>query len=250
MKGPRWSKEEIGLLYVCAESMSQAEAAKRIGRSVGAVADKARALGFRWHQECWTARDIAATAGCAHHTAIRMIRILWPDKRPQCAGARGRYLLTPEQAERVIRVIKGTRKRRHQQIEAGKKSQARTAMRKRIQHPRKQRPSRVQIERQTGPGGTRYAARIDHRLMIDARTEAAAWFRTATEAEAEAHWCLACRHLDAAGWKGLGRYYDSGTAPDDQTAIDLGDLGFVGDDLRLTAAGRAVGRRYVTEWRR
>lgn len=117
-------------------------------------------------------------------------------------------------------------------------------MRKRIQHPRKQRPSRVQIETQTGQLGTRYAARIDQRLMVDKQTGHPPWFDSATEAETEALWCLCCKTLDAQGWNGLQTIDLLGTIPLDDVVIDLFELGLLNDSFDLTETGRTMASLY------
>lgn len=118
-------------------------------------------------------------------------------------------------------------------------------MRKRIQHHRGQRPSRVQLVRFRAPGqgvnetGKLVGANVDGEPLVWAVSGERATFDTPKQAEREALFALACRHLDAAAWAAL-RAKASAQAIDDLAFVDLLELGLIDDDGKLNAAGAMV----------
>lgn len=122
-------------------------------------------------------------------------------------------------------------------------------MRKRIQHPRKQKPSRVQVAREKHAGSIFFTANVDGKLLrwADGPTKGeAAAFESAEEAEREALFALACRYLDAAAWQALQAIPEGGDH-DAMATIDLLDLGLADDDGTINDAGRLVLERLAAD---
>lgn len=119
----QWTADEVRNLYRYAETVSQKVAAKRLGRTAKSVSGKARALGLRWRQGFWNYTTIAAEVGCSPSTARRLAQILCPDGVPQTStGCASRVLLDYETAQRIVRVLRKTRRHRQHKIRAGKAS--------------------------------------------------------------------------------------------------------------------------------
>jgi hypothetical protein len=117
-------------------------------------------------------------------------------------------------------------------------------MRKRIQHPRKQRPSRVQI----ACDGHSFTARVDMKPLVWKDGERAgqlAVFASPKRAEREALFALASRYLDGETWPALMRLCLEGARPTDLVLVDLLELGLVNDDGGINAVGRMVARRFL-----
>ncbi|MBT8428287.1 MAG: hypothetical protein KJN79_00095 [Gammaproteobacteria bacterium] len=98
----RWTDAEIGRLLRYSRTMSQADAARKIGRSLPAVSQKAHRLGIIWRQGTVSPKKLAAELGCVAATIQRIIAALWPDSPPcyETHSAR-RYVLTHQQAQQV-----------------------------------------------------------------------------------------------------------------------------------------------------
>lgn len=125
MGGRRWTQTEINRLYDYAVTCSQQRAAQLLDRTWYEVSRKALSLGIRWRQGCTGLAELARELGCSAMTVRRAVLILFADRPPYyCSGKARRYLLTDDQADRVRAVIKGTRKVRGAQIEAGRRSAA------------------------------------------------------------------------------------------------------------------------------
>jgi len=127
-------------------------------------------------------------------------------------------------------------------------------MRKRIQHPRKQQPSRVQLERVRTPAqgvnetGRWFSANVDMKPLIwntPSMRGVVAVFARREVAEREALFALACRYLEPATWAELVKLYRYRKRPSDLALIDLGELGLVDDNFKINRAGRLVARRYL-----
>lgn len=120
--GRRWTQTDIANLYTYAETVSQQEAADRLGRTWQAVAQKAKDMGIRWRRGSWNYTSIAREVGCSATSVRRLVRILLaPIPGYGADGSPGRrVMLTDKQAERVIRVLRGARRFRGVQIRAGK----------------------------------------------------------------------------------------------------------------------------------
>lgn len=127
-------------------------------------------------------------------------------------------------------------------------------MRKRIQHPRKQKPSRVQIVRVRTPAqgvnetGRWFAANVDMKPLIwntPSMCGTVAVFARRDLAEREALFALACKCLEPATWPELIRMHLYGRRPGDLALIDLLELGLVDDNFKINRAGRLVARRYL-----
>lgn len=116
----RWTHEEEVKLYEYAVTIGQPEAAKLLGRSIYSVAQKCRLMGIKWRQGFWNLSSIAKEVGCSKHTVKRLIGIIYPDKNFfYISGNNKRYTIEHEEAERIIRILKGTRKSRQRHIRAG-----------------------------------------------------------------------------------------------------------------------------------
>ena len=116
----RWTKEEELSLYEYSVTMGQHEAAEILGRSFDSVTHKANALGIRWRQGCWNLSKIATEVGCSKNTVKRLIKILYPDRRMfYVSRGHRRYIIEDKDAERIIRVLRGTRSHRAGRIRGG-----------------------------------------------------------------------------------------------------------------------------------
>lgn len=123
--GRVWTEREVYYLYGYAEKITQAEAARRLGRTRIAVASKVRVLGIKWRQGTPNFTAIAREVGCSPSTVKRMAEILLHDEVPHCGtpGTTGhRALLDWETADRITRVLRKTLKQRQQHVLAGIKS--------------------------------------------------------------------------------------------------------------------------------
>ena len=121
MPRKEWSAAEIQRLYGYAETITQREAGKRLGRTWQSVAAKARAIGIRWRQGTWSLWAIAREVGCSPQTAGRMVEILHPDGVPDVGSGSGRrVMLGYDEGIRVIDVLRRTRVFRADKIRAGK----------------------------------------------------------------------------------------------------------------------------------
>lgn len=123
--GRLWTRYEIYKLLEFSVQMSQAQAARRLGRSKTAVASKVRAMGIRWRKSVTSYFAIAKEVGCSPQTVQRMAHILLHDEVPTHKGAKKnglRALLSYEDAQRIKSVLLKSRKVRKQNIEAGRKS--------------------------------------------------------------------------------------------------------------------------------
>ena len=121
--GRPWDPSDVYLLYGYAETMSQFEAAKRLGRTYTALIQKTAQLGIRWRQGYTNFSRIARGIGCSPQTVKRVAEILYPEGIPSY-GTPGttsyRPLLDFEKEQRIVKVILASRERRHKLILAGK----------------------------------------------------------------------------------------------------------------------------------
>ena len=132
--GRIWTPQEVSRLYSYAETISQHEAARRLGRTRSAVSSKVRMLGIRWRQGYPNYTAIAREVGCSPSTVQRMARILLHDEVPhygQEGTTSNRTILDFDTAERIKQVLKRTLKQRRQHVLAGIRGQELRRKRKR-----------------------------------------------------------------------------------------------------------------------
>jgi len=121
MKGPAWTRREVYRLLIYAETVSQAEAAKRLGRSLWSVQTKARLMGVRWRQGRESLAALAREMKCSETTVAKLAAVLFWDERVHSGRQNGRrYHLTFEQAERLRAVLARNLKRHAAHRAAGK----------------------------------------------------------------------------------------------------------------------------------
>lgn len=117
----RWTRQEELKLYQYSEITGKSEAARLLGRPVSSVFSKCRSLGIRWGQGFWNLAKIADKVGCSRNTVKRLVDILYPDKKIfYVCGKRRFYIIGHQDAEKIIRILNGTRKHRKNYVKAGK----------------------------------------------------------------------------------------------------------------------------------
>jgi len=119
MNGRPWSKRDTWELLEYAQHMSQAEAAKRLRRTVRGVEQKMKGMVEVWRGRCVSAQSLARELGCAGHTVTAVAQAL--GVRTTGRGPGRRYLLDLADAERVKSVLARKFTRHAQHREAGRR---------------------------------------------------------------------------------------------------------------------------------
>jgi hypothetical protein len=98
-----WSEKEVSYLEMNLHRLSLAVLARRLGRSITAVALKAKRLGIKKSDEGYTARSLAQALGVDDHKVVHWIRLgLLRASRRNSGRPRDLYLITDRAVKRFV----------------------------------------------------------------------------------------------------------------------------------------------------
>jgi hypothetical protein len=98
-----WSEREIAYLEANLSRLSLAVLAKKLERSLTAVALKAKRLGIKKSDEGYTARSLAQAFGVDDHKVVRWVRLgLLKASRRNSGRPRDMYLITDNEVRRFV----------------------------------------------------------------------------------------------------------------------------------------------------
>ena len=120
MNGHPWTPEErFELLDLAERGATQAEAARRLGRSFSSVKSYVRSRGLAWRARLTSLERIARDLACSPSTVARVARALGVPYRRRGNGRR--YLLDPIEEGRVRGVLERQLRRREVYRAAGRR---------------------------------------------------------------------------------------------------------------------------------
>ena len=98
-----WSQDEVAYLEDNMHRLSLSSLAKRLGRTVTAVALKSKRLGIRKSDEGYTARSLAEAFGVDSHKVARWVALgLIRASRRKSGASRDMYFISDQEVKRFI----------------------------------------------------------------------------------------------------------------------------------------------------
>lgn len=107
MRVPAWTRRDKAQLAELAGTMPMSEAAKVLNRSTLALRQQARLQGIKWYAGTTDASFLARELEVADYTIIRLINILFYDKKHKPVT---RHQLSDEEADRIRKCVNSNKK--------------------------------------------------------------------------------------------------------------------------------------------